>query len=302
MTGMNIHQPRLVTDSLTVAYGDRTVLGNVDLNIPDGGITAIVGPNGCGKSTLLKTIARVLTPRRGTVLLDGRAVHRLPTREVAREIGLLPQDSVVPDQLTVTDLVARGRYPHRGAFGRWTAQDQAAIEAALDATSMTELRDRTVDQLSGGQRQRAWIAMVLAQETPMLLLDEPTTFLDLAHRIEVLRLLRRLNLERGVTVVMVLHDLHEAARHAHQLVAMADGRIVAEGDPMATLTPTLVHEVFGIRCTTVADPVCGAPLIVPLDDQPAHDQHSPSALTPTSEQRPSLTAGAGSSADKRSQR
>ena len=209
--------------------------------------------------------------------LDGHSIHQLPTRQVARLVGLLPQSTVAPEQLTVVDLVARGRYPHRGAFGRWTDADRQAVEHALIATSTVELRDRPVDELSGGQRQRVWIAMVLAQQTPVLLLDEPTTYLDLAHRLEVLRLLRRLNQQRQVTVVMVLHDLHEAARHADHLIAMADGRIVAQGPPDATVTPELVRGVFGVACTTVTCPVTGAPLIVPLDeeqlDPPVEEPH-----------------------------
>jgi ABC-type cobalamin/Fe3+-siderophores transport system ATPase subunit len=263
------HRATLRAEALDVAYGDRPVLHDVDLDLPNQKVTAIVGPNGCGKSTLLKTLARVLSPASGTVWLDGHAIHQLPTRQVARQVGLLPQSTVAPEQLTVADLVARGRYPHRGAFGRWTDTDRQAVEDALAATTTSDLRDRPVDELSGGQRQRVWIAMVLAQQTPVLLLDEPTTYLDLGHRLEVLRLLRQLNQQRHVTVVMVLHDLHEAARHADHLIAMADGRIVAQGPPAATVTPDLVHDVFGVHCTTVPCPVTGAPLIVPLDDPPA---------------------------------
>lgn len=271
------HDTRLAAGGLGVSYGARDVLHDIDLSVPDGRITAIVGPNGCGKSTLLKTLARVLGPSAGRVWLDGHAIHGLPTRQVARQVGLLPQSNVVADHLTVDDLVARGRYPHRGAFGRFSAADQEAVDDALSATATAGLRDRPVDELSGGQRQRAWIAMVLAQQTPLLLLDEPTTYLDLAHRLEILRLLHRLNVERQVTVVMVLHDLHEAARHAHHLVALSDGHIVAQGDPTTTITPELVRTVFGVHCTTVTDPVSGTPLIVPLDD-PASDRVS---LEPT---------------------
>ena len=262
----------LRADALDVGYGDRSVLHGIDLDLPDGMVTAIVGPNGCGKSTLLKTLARVLAPTSGTVWLDGQSIHQLPTRQVARQVGLLPQSTIAPEQLTVADLVARGRYPHRGPFGRWTDADRQAVEDALTATATGDLHDRPVDELSGGQRQRVWIAMVLAQQTPVLLLDEPTTYLDLAHRLEVLRLLRRLNQQRHVTVVMVLHDLHEAARHADHLIAMADGRIVAQGPPASTVTPDLVRDVFGVHCTTVACPVTGAPLIVPLDEERPAEQ------------------------------
>ena len=232
MTAPHPHQPTLRPGALTVAYGDRQVLRYIDLNLPDGQVTAIVGRNGCGKSTLLKALARVLTPAKGTVWLDGHAIHRLPTRQVARHVGLLPQSTVASEQLTVADLVARSRYPHHGPFGRWTDVDRAAADEALAATATAELRDWPVDELSGGQRQRAWIAMVLAQQTPLLLLlDEPTTYPDLAHRLDVLRLLRRLNRNPGATVVMVLHDVHEAARNADHLIAMHDGRIIAEGPP-----------------------------------------------------------------------
>jgi ABC-type cobalamin/Fe3+-siderophores transport system ATPase subunit len=254
---------RIHAEGLRVGYGDRPVLDGIDLRLPDGAITAIVGPNGCGKSTLLRSVGRVLSPAAGAVLLDGRPVHRTPTRDVARALGLLPQSNVVPEQLTVRDLVERGRFPHRGAFSRWSSEDQAAVDEALAATGTDELADRVVEELSGGQRQRAWIAMVLAQQTPILLLDEPTTYLDLAHRLEVLRLLRSLNTTRGVTVAMVLHDLDEACRYADHLVAMHDGDVVAEGAPGDVVTPDLVRRVFGVECLTIPDPVSGTPLVIP---------------------------------------
>lgn len=254
---------RVRTEALRVGYGDRPVLDGIDLRLPDGAITAIVGPNGCGKSTLLRSVGRVLSPTGGAVLLDGEPVHSLPTRQVARALGLLPQTNVVPEQLTVRDLVERGRFPHRGAFSRWTSKDQDAVQEALAVTGTDALADRVVDELSGGQRQRAWIAMVLAQQTPILLLDEPTTYLDLAHRLEVLRLLRTLNTSRGVTVAMVLHDLDEACRYADHLVAMHEGAVVAQGPPSEVVTPELVQRVFGVDCVTIPDPVTGTPLVIP---------------------------------------
>ncbi|KRE37761.1 hypothetical protein ASG73_08965 [Janibacter sp. Soil728] len=257
-------RPLVRAAGLDVGYGDRAVLQGLDLELPDGVVTAIVGPNGCGKSTLLRSMGRVLRPSGGAVLLDGQPVHSLPTRQVARSLGLLPQTNVVPEQLTVRDLVARGRFPHRGAFGRWTAQDEDAVVGAMAATGTSQLADRVVDELSGGQRQRVWVALVLAQQTPVLLLDEPTTYLDLAHRLEVLRLLRELNEQRGITVVMVLHDLNEACRHADHVIAMRDGAVVAEGSPTEVVTPELVQEVFGVECVTVPDPVAGTPMIVPV--------------------------------------
>ncbi|SEE86446.1 ABC transporter ATP-binding protein [Ruania alba] len=254
-------------EGLRVGYAHVPVLDGVDLTIPTGAVTAIVGPNGCGKSTLLRAMARVLTPQAGAVVLDGRPVHRMPTKTVARMLGLLPQSNVVPEQLTVRDLVQRGRYPHRGAFARWSPEDQRAVDDALRDTGTTELADRPVDELSGGQQQRAWVAMVLAQRTPVLLLDEPTTYLDLAHRLEILRLLRRLNAERRVTVAMVLHDLDEACRYADHVVAMRDGEVVAAGPPRDVVTPAMVEAVFGVPCTTVPDPVTGTPIVVPLEEE-----------------------------------
>ncbi|WP_185991924.1 ABC transporter ATP-binding protein [Janibacter cremeus] len=263
MTSALPQRPLVQAQGLHVGYGDRAVLNGLDLHLPDGAITAIVGPNGCGKSTLLRSVGRVLRPSSGAVLLDGRPVHDLPTREVARSLGLLPQTNVVPEQLTVRDLVSRGRFPHRGAFGRWSPQDEEAVLEAMTATGTTELADRAVDQLSGGQRQRVWVALVLAQQTPVLLLDEPTTYLDLAHRLEILHLLRELNVERAITVVMVLHDLNEACRYADHVIAMREGGVVAEGSPVDVVTPDLVRQVFGVECLTVPDPVAGTPMVVP---------------------------------------
>ncbi|WP_295783133.1 ABC transporter ATP-binding protein [uncultured Microbacterium sp.] len=254
----------LSAEGVTLAYGDRTIVDTLDLSLPPGRVTAIVGANACGKSTLLKAMARLLPPTAGQVLLDGKAIHRMPTKQVARVLGLLPQSPVAPDGIAVSDLVSRGRHPHQGALSRWTRTDDDAVARALDATDTAHLADRHVDQLSGGQRQRVWIAMALAQETDVLLLDEPTTFLDISHQIDVLDLLTDLNRDRGTTVAMVLHDLNLAARYADHLVAMAQGRIVAAGTPDDVLTEKTVGEVFGLRSRVVPDPLTGRPMIVPI--------------------------------------
>ncbi|HSL57981.1 MAG TPA: ABC transporter ATP-binding protein [Acidimicrobiales bacterium] len=254
----------LVADGVTLAYGERRVADDLSVAIPDGRITVIVGANACGKSTLLRALARLLAPAAGTVLLDGRDIHTLPTRAVASRLGILPQAPVAPEGITVADLVSRGRYPHQGWFRRWTADDEAALEAAMARTDTVELADRPVDELSGGQRQRVWIAMALAQGTDILLLDEPTTFLDLAHQIDVLDLVRDLNHEEGRTVVAVLHDLNQAFRYADHVIALRDGAVVAEGPPRDIATVELVEEVFGLACQVVADPVAGTPLVIPI--------------------------------------
>jgi len=223
-----------------------------------------VGANACGKSTLLRSMSRLLSPRAGQVLLDGRAVHRMPAKELARTLGLLPQSPIAPEGITVADLVGRGRHPHQGIFSRWSREDDAAVAAALEATQTTALAERPVDELSGGQRQRVWIAMALAQQTDLLLLDEPTTFLDVSHQIEVLDLLTDLNRARGTTIVMVLHDLNMAARYADHLVALTDGRVHAAGTPGDVLTEANVQAVFGLECRVIADPTSGAPLMLPI--------------------------------------
>ncbi len=253
---------QLEADALTLAYGDRVVVEELDLALAPGRITAIVGANGCGKSTLLRALARLVAPRVGRVVLDGRELHRLPPKEVARTLGLLPQSPIAPEGITVAELVGRGRHPHQGLLARFSARDDAAIGEALTATGTLDLADRPIDELSGGQRQRVWIAMALAQETDILLLDEPTTFLDVAHQIEVLDLLTDLNRARGTTVVMVLHDLNLAARYADELVAVRDGRVLAAGAPGDIVTPALVREAFGLTSTVIADPVSGSPLVL----------------------------------------
>jgi iron complex transport system ATP-binding protein len=252
----------LTTDNLTLAYDQTVIIDGLSVTIPAGRITALVGPNGCGKSTLLRGIARLLAPRSGAAYLDGKAIHRMPTRELAKQLGILPQSPVAPEGLTVRELVAQGRYPHQAWFQQWAADDEAAVAKALALTGMADLADRPVDALSGGQRQRAWIAMTLAQETPIILLDEPTTFLDLAHQIEVLQLLERLNRDEGRTIVMVVHDLNHATRHASYLLALRAGEVVAEGAPSAVVTPALLRAVFGVEAEVVADPRTGVPLCI----------------------------------------
>ncbi|MBJ7329831.1 MAG: ABC transporter ATP-binding protein [Solirubrobacteraceae bacterium] len=254
----------LRADGLAVSYARHDVLRGLNLEIPPGQITAIVGANASGKSTLLRTLARLLEPKAGKVLLDGEDIHRLPTREVAKRLGLLPQSPVSPDGVTVGDLVARGRYPHSRMLRTLSDHDRERIDWALGATGTSELRERPLDSLSGGQRQRAWIAMALAQDTELLLLDEPTTFLDLAHQLEVLDLLEELHERDGRTVVMVVHDLNQAARYAHHLVALRDGEIHTAGAPVDVVDAGLVEAVFGVRCQVIPDPVSGTPMCVPL--------------------------------------
>ena len=254
---------RLRGEDLTLAYDERTITRDLDLEIPDGSFTVIVGPNACGKSTVLRALARMIRPRQGRVLLDGQQIHSLPSKEVARRLGLLPQTATAPDGITVADLVARGRFPHQRLLRQWSRDDARAVDAAMAATRVAELAERTVDELSGGQRQRVWIAMALAQETPILLLDEPTTYLDIAHQVEVLDLCAQLHEEQDRTMVAVLHDLNHAARYATYLVALKDGRVVAQGDPGEVVTADLVEEVFGLPCVVVPDPETGTPLVVP---------------------------------------
>ena len=255
---------RLVARDLTLGYGERTVVEHLDLDVVDRGITAVIGPNGCGKSTLLRALGRLLRPRGGEVLLDGRRIGELPTRDVARALGMLPQSPTAPEGLTVADLVTRGRHPHQSWFRQWSRDDEAVVGEAMAWTGVSELADRAVDTLSGGQRQRAWIAMALAQGTDLLLLDEPTTHLDLAHAVDVLDLVDRLHHDRGRTVVMVLHDLSLAARYADHLVAMRDGRIVAQGPPRDVVTPELLADVFGLHAAVLPDPVSDGVLVVPI--------------------------------------
>ncbi|GAA4729279.1 ABC transporter ATP-binding protein [Modestobacter marinus] len=255
---------RLAAERVRLAYGDKVVVDGLDLELVDGSFTAIVGPNGCGKSTVLKALGRLLRPTSGTVLLDGRAIGATPTREVAKVLGLLPQTPLAPEGLTVADLVARGRHPHQSWLRQWSSDDEAVVTEALSWTDMADHADSPVDALSGGQRQRAWISMALAQGTDLLLLDEPTTYLDLAHQVDVLELVGRLHAEKGRTVVVVLHDLNLAARYAKRLVAMKDGVLVASGTPQQVLTEQLLADVFELEARVVPDPVTGTPMVVPV--------------------------------------
>lgn len=254
----------LVAEEIRLGYDGRRIVDGLSLVIPAGRVTAIVGPNACGKSTLLRGLARLHPLEGGRVTLDGRDVGRMPRRELARRIGVLPQSSIAPDGVTVAELVGRGRFPHQGWFGRHTSGDDRVVAEALAATGVAELADRPVDELSGGQRQRVWIAMVLAQQTDVVLLDEPTTYLDVTHQLELLDLLTELNRSRGTTVVMVLHELNLAARYADHLVVMSGGRVVGEGAPSEVLTSERVQDAFGLTARVIADPVSGTPMIVPI--------------------------------------
>lgn len=256
--------PRLAARGLSAGYPGRTVIDGLDLEIAPGRVTMIIGANACGKSTLLGVLARLRPPMAGTIELDGVDASTLSRRGFARTVGLLPQQPSAPEGLTVAELVSRGRHPHRGVFQRWSAEDSAIVDAALASTGMTELADRPVGDLSGGQRQRAWIAMALAQDPRILLLDEPTTFLDLSHQIEVLDLLRDLNRTQGTTIVVVLHELNLAARYADELVVMSQGRIVAHGAPAEVLTADVVSEAFSLDALVMPDPLTGTPLVVPV--------------------------------------
>jgi iron complex transport system ATP-binding protein len=254
---------RLRVESATIGYDRRIISEHLSVAIPDESFTVIVGPNACGKSTLLRSLSRLLKPSAGQVVLDGADINSYRTKEVARRVGLLPQTSIAPEGITVADLVGRGRYPHQGFVRQWTEDDERAVLRAMHQTSVADLSGRPVDELSGGQRQRVWVAMALAQHTDIMLLDEPTTFLDITHQIELLELFTDLH-DVGHTLVAVLHDLNQAARYGTHLIAMKDGAVVAEGPPDEVVTAELVEEVFGLRCLVVPDPVAGSPQVVPL--------------------------------------
>ncbi|MDF3143989.1 MULTISPECIES: ABC transporter ATP-binding protein [unclassified Streptomyces] len=258
---------RLSADNVTLAYDQRVIAEQLSVEIPDNSFTVIVGPNACGKSTLLRALSRMLKPSQGRVLLDGQVIQSMPAKKVARTLGLLPQSSIAPDGITVADLVGRGRYPHQGILRQWSTEDERVVQESMEQTGVAELADRYVDELSGGQRQRVWIAMALAQQTPLLLLDEPTTYLDIQHQIDVLDLCAELHEEQGRTLVAVLHDLNHAARYATHLIALRGGQIIAEGAPNDIVTAELVEEVFGLRCQVIDDPETGTPLVVPAARQ-----------------------------------
>lgn len=256
---------RLYTQELDVAYEDRVIVKGLNLSIPTGKITALVGSNGSGKSTILKSMARIMRPKGGQVLLDGKSIHQQTTKEVARQLAILPQNPTAPDGLTVSELVSYGRFPHQKGFGSLSKEDKDVIHWAVEMTGMTEFADRPVDQLSGGQRQRAWIAMSLAQQTDILFLDEPTTFLDMAHQLEVLKLLQKLNKEENRTIIMVVHDLNHATRYAQHMVAIQKGQVVSEGAPEEVVTKEVLRLVFGIEADIVPDPRTGVPLCLPYE-------------------------------------
>jgi iron-siderophore transport system ATP-binding protein len=280
---------RLSAHDVTLGYDNQVIIERVSLAIPDGSFTVIVGANGCGKSTLLRGLARLLRPRYGAVVLDGQEIQRYPSKEVARRVGLLPQTQVAPDGITVADLVARGRYPHQTLLRQWSLDDEVAVRDALEATDTADLVGRVVDELSGGQLQRVWLAMALAQRTQILLLDEPTTFLDIAHQVEVLDLCSRLRTEHDYTLVAVLHDLNMACRYATHLVAMKDGAVVAEGRPDQVITADRVEEVYGLPCRVISDPETGTPLVIPrttASSTASRRQVDPNSSTPPSTRSP----------------
>ncbi|MFW6363292.1 MAG: ABC transporter ATP-binding protein [Spirochaeta sp.] len=259
---MNTHS--LVADAINAGYDGTQVLHEVSLEIPANQISVIIGANACGKSTLLKTLARLIKPTAGSITLNGKSISKIPGKRLAQTLGLLPQSPIVPEGISVADLVGRGRFPHQGLLGTWSKKDYAAVENALDSMGIMDLANRAIDELSGGQRQRVWIAMALAQQTDILLLDEPTTFLDIAHQVEILDLLTDLNRKRGTTIVMVLHELNLSVRYADRLFAMHNGRLVAEGIPSHVINCGLIKQVFNLDCRIICDPVSDSPLVLPI--------------------------------------
>ena len=259
---------------LVAGYDQKMILDHVSLEIPSHEISVMIGANACGKSTLLKTLARLIKPASGEVLLDGKPIHQIPSKQLARVIGLLPQSPIVPEGISVADLVGRGRYPHQSMLGSWRQEDDEAVAEAMEMMNIAKLANHPIDELSGGQRQRVWIAMALAQQTDILFLDEPTTYLDITYQIEILDLLTDLNRKRGTTIVMVLHDINLAARYADYLFAMRQGQLIAEGKPSDIITSELIHDVFGLDCTIIQDPVSNSPSVVPIGRYHAHSGHA----------------------------
>lgn len=257
-------QHTLQAQNLHAGYEQKKILNDVHLSIPQNKMSIIIGANGCGKSTLLKTMARLIKPADGEVVLDGKSIHQMPPKQLAKTLGLLPQSPVVPEGITVADLVGRGRFPHQTLFGSWSKKDYEAVAEALEMMNITEFADRNIDELSGGQRQRVWIAMALAQQTDILFLDEPTTFLDITYQVEILDLLTDLNKKYGTTIVMVLHDINLSSRYADYLFTMKNGRLIAEGTPQDIITSTLIRETFQLECSVITDPVSNTPLILPI--------------------------------------
>lgn len=257
-------QHTLQTNNLHAGYEQKLILNDVNISIPQNKMSIIIGANGCGKSTLLKTMARLIKPARGEVVLDGKSIHQMPPKQLAKTLGLLPQSPIVPEGITVADLVGRGRFPHQTLFGSWSKKDYEAVAEALEMMNITEFADRNIDELSGGQRQRVWIAMALAQQTDILFLDEPTTYLDITYQVEILDLLTDLNKKYGTTIVMVLHDINLSARYADYLFTMKQGQLIAEGTPQDIVTSELIKETFQLECAVITDPVSQTPLILPI--------------------------------------
>lgn len=250
-------------EQLVAGYDHKTVIHGIDLVIPSNKISVIIGANGCGKSTLLKTLARLIKPISGQITVDGKPISKIPPKKLARVVGMLPQSPIVPEGISVADLVGRGRFPHQSMFRGWSRKDYEAVAEAMDIMNITEFANHDIDELSGGQRQRVWIAMALAQQTDILFLDEPTTFLDITYQVEILDLLTDLNRKHGTTIMMVLHDINLSARYADHIFAMHEGKLVAEGTPSEVITSTMVKDIFGLNCTVIQDPLCGSPMVVP---------------------------------------
>ncbi|MCM3785340.1 ABC transporter ATP-binding protein [Neobacillus mesonae] len=262
-------------EKLAAGYDNKTIIQDISLVIPSNKISVIIGANACGKSTLLKTLARLIKPISGEVLLDGKAIGKIPSKQLARVVGLLPQSPIVPEGISVADLVGRGRFPHQSLLSGWTKKDAEAVAEAMEIMNITDLANRSIDELSGGQRQRVWIAMALAQQTDILFLDEPTTFLDITYQVEILDLLTDLNQKHGTTIVMVLHDINLSARYADYIFALRQGQLMAEGEPSEVITSTLVKDIFGLDCTVIEDPVSGSPLVVPKGRYHVNDVVTP---------------------------